>query len=377
MKTSELDTVLIKVASRCNINCNYCYVFNMGGDNWSRQEKLMTKDTIDAVCNSLSALTCYQKKPFSVVLHGGEPLLLGALKLSYLFHSLRNSLPDYYPISIQTNGILITNEILDICSDFKITVAVSIDGPKHVHDKSRITHKGTGTFEDVLRGIELLTSHSDSDFLNTGLLAVIDPTCDPREVYYFFKSLAPPSVDFLYKDGNHSKLPLGKSSLNSIEYGSWMVGLLDVYLNDPDPLPIRILDDMLKVILGGIVSKEGTGITDFGILIIDTDGTIMKNDTLKSTYNGADKFKRRVNIKDGRLIEFLNSEEFLEYREMQKPMCKKGHNCPVLNICGGGMILHRWKEQNEFNNPSVYCADQLHLIKNMRKSIAELYDAYA
>ena len=371
VNNSELDTVLIKVASRCNINCKYCYVYNMGDDNWSHMEKLMSKEIMEAVCDSLGQLAKTQKNYFSVVLHGGEPLLLGSSKLEYLLNRLRNTLSDNYPISIQTNGILITQKILDICSKYKTSVAVSLDGPRHIHDKFRVTHKSNGTFDNVLKGIYELKSHPNSAFLNAGLLAVIDPLSDPREVYFFFKELEAPSVDFLYRDGNHTNLPYSKSSFNSTEYGTWMVGLLNVYLNDPDPLPIRVLDDMLKVLLGGIVSKEGLGITDFGIIIIDTDGTIMKNDTLKSSYNGADKFITPLNIKEGNLIEFLTSVEFIEYREMQKPTNLKCINCPELNICGGGMILHRWRTENGYDNPSIFCTDQLYLIKNMRKILAE------
>jgi uncharacterized protein len=225
-------------------------------------------------------------------------------------------------------------------------------------------------------GITLLKTHPDAVFLNAGLLAVIDPASDPREVYSFFKELGAPSVDFLYKDGNHTRLPLGKTSLNSTEYGRWMVGLLDVYLTDPHPLPIRILDDMMKVFLGGMVSKEGLGVTNFGILIIDTDGTIMKNDTLKSSYPGADRFDQPVNIKDGDLIRFLQSAAFLEYRQLQRPTCQVCQNCPELNVCGGGMILHRWKNGRGFDNPSVYCADQLYLIREMRHTL-EKYLSHA
>ncbi len=349
----------------------------MGDDNWSHMEKLMSKDTIDAVCDSLSALVKHQKKYFSVVLHGGEPFLLGTFRLHYLLNKLREALPHNYPISIQSNGILITTEILDVCSTFQVSVAVSLDGPEEVHNKYRINHQGYGTYKDVLRGIEKLKSHADSAFLNAGLLAVIDPVSNPIEVYNFFKSLAPPSIDFLYKDGNHSRLPLNKSSINSTEYGNWMVGLLDVYMNDSNPLPIRVLDDMLKVLLGGIVSKEGLGITDFGIIIIDTDGTIMKNDTLKSSYNGADKFEKPLNIQGRDLLEFLSSVEFRKYREMQRPTHIKCLNCSELNICGGGMILHRWHKESDFNNPSVFCADQLHLIRNMRKKLAQFDLAHA
>jgi len=343
----------------------------MGDDNWSRLEKLMSTETMDAVCDALKTVIGYQNKCFSVVLHGGEPFLLGSLKLEYLLKNLRKAIPSAYPISIQTNGVLITREILDICSTFQVSVAVSIDGPEHVHNKHRVSHKGEGTFKDVLRGIEELKAHPDAAFLNAGLLAVIDPVSDPKEIYNFFKAIGAPSVDFLYKDGNHTNLPLHKSSLASTEYGSWMTGLLHTYLEDYNPLPIRVLDDMLKVLLGGIVTKEGLGITDFGIIIIDTDGTVMKNDTLKSSYNGADKFIKPLNIKDPNWIEFLHSKEFNAYREMQKPTNLQCVSCPELSVCGGGMILHRWSKENGFDNPSVYCADQLHLISHMRKKLAQ------
>jgi uncharacterized protein len=367
----SLDTILVKVASRCNINCTYCYVYNMGDDNWAHLEKFMSPETIDALCSSLASVVAAQKKYFSVVLHGGEPFLLGNKRLERLLDKLRAVLPEEYPVSIQTNGILISNEILDICSKFKVSVAVSIDGPEQVHNKYRITHNDSGTFDQVVKGIELLKTHPDCEFLYAGLLAVIDPLSDPYEVYYFFKSLNAPSVDFLYKDGNHTKLPLNKSSLHSIEYGGWMVKLLEIYLSDTNPMKVRVLDDMIKTLIGGIVTKEGMGITDFSIVIIDTDGTIMKNDTLKSAYNGADKFLNQLNINAYNLLEFLNSEEFTEYKKMQRPSNAKCLSCPELAICGGGMILHRWSNLSGFDNPSVYCEDQLHLIKNIRQTLSQ------
>lgn len=368
----QIDTVLIKVVSRCNINCSYCYVFNMGDDNWARLEKVMSEETIAAVCNALAQLRAYQSTPFSVVLHGGEPLLLGARRLAALLKSLRSCLPNEYPISIQSNGILVTNEILDICSAYHTSIAVSLDGPQDIHDKWRVTHHGRGSFDAVMRGIRLIQSHTDADFLNAGLLAVIDPSSDPKEVYCFFKEIEPPSVDFLYRDGNHSNLPYGKASFHSTEYGAWMTGLLDVYLADKDPLPIRILDDMLKVILGGTVSKEGIGLTDFAIAIVDTDGTLMKNDTLKSSFNGADKFSVPVNIKDDTFLKFINSPEFRLYLSMQKKVAISCKACSELAVCGGGMILHRWSEERAFDNTSVYCKDQLHLINNMRSKLTQL-----
>jgi len=39
--------------------------------------------------------------------------------------------------------------------------------------------------------------------------------------------------------------------------------------------------------------------------------------------------------------------------------------------------LNRWSNENRFDNPSVYCADQLHLIKAIRKTLAQYNLQYA
>src|SRR3546814_1305799 len=69
-----------------------------------------------------------------------------------------------------------------------------------------------------------------------------------------------------------------------------MCDLIDAYLADPTPPRIRVVDDMIKLLLGGAARKEGVGLSDYGIMVIDTDGTISKNDTLKSTTNAGDVF---------------------------------------------------------------------------------------
>jgi uncharacterized protein len=299
-------------------------------------------------------------------LHGGEPLLLGIAKLRRLIFSLRNALPYESALSIQTNGILLTQDILDLCSATRVTISVSIDGPRHIHDKYRVGHTSRGTFDQVMNGIELLRGHSDSNVLFTGLLAVIDPESDPEEIYTFFKELNPPSVDFIYRDGNHSRLPAGKRSLESSEYGRWLAKLLDVYLDDQSPIRIRILDDMIKLMLGGKGTKDGVGLTDYGVMIIDTDGSITKNDTLKSSYDGADRFEKEWSVHTHDLADVLGSQGFTEYHRMQRPSSKTCLSCPELRVCGGGMTLHRWRDDNRYDNPSVYCADQTLLINHIR-----------
>jgi uncharacterized protein len=361
-----LDTVLIKVASRCNINCSYCYVYNMGDNGWAEMPNQISRETARAVARALKELSRLQSKPFAVVLHGGEPLLLGPEKLRYVISLLRGVLPVECAVSLQTNGILISDEILKLCSETRTTISVSLDGPRHIHDRFRVGHTGKGTYDKVLAGLERLRLHPDSKFLFTGLLAVVDPESDPAEVYSFFKSFDPPSVDFIYRDGNLSRLPYGKKTPTSTEYGGWMARLLDIYLADSTPIRIRILDDLIKLMLGGTGTKDGVGLTDYGVLIIDTDGSITKNDTLKSSYDGADRFEQKWSVHTHTLGDVLASPEFGDYHRMQRPSSEICLSCPELRVCGGGMTLHRWRDDNGYDNPSIYCADQKLLINHVR-----------
>lgn len=368
----EIDTVLIKVASRCNINCAYCYVYNMGDRGWADMPNQISVETTEAVSKALCELTHIQTRTFAVVLHGGEPLLLGPKELDRVLSALRRAVPSEVSFGLQTNGILITEDILDVCSEHRTTISVSIDGPKHIHDRGRVGHDGQGTYDRVLGGINKLREHRNSAFLFSGLLAVIDPKSDPGEIYQFFKTLDPPGVDFLYRDGNHTRLPEGKESLRTTEYGQWLARLVDIYLFDQDPLPIRFIDDLIRLILGGKGTKDGAGLTDFGILVIDADGSITKNDTLKSSFNGADRFVQKWSVHHNNLQEILNSEEFAESHALQRPTSKTCLACPELRVCGGGMTLHRWRDVNEYDNASVYCADQLLVIKHLRNQVTAI-----
>ena len=369
----RLDTVLVKTASRCNIDCTYCYVYQGPDTTWRLRPKRMRRDVVEAVRERLIEQAGRQEAGFAIVLHGGEPLLLGFDKLAALLRGLRAHLsPDRHPISIQTNGTLLCENLLDLFADTRTSVSVSIDGPPEANDLARLDHRGGSTYAATMRGIQLLASHSESEFLFAGTLSVIQPTVSPRLVYEFLKTLSTPSMDFLLQDGNHDRLPPGKSSFNSTEYGQWLIGLLDLYLADPSPVPIRLVDDTIKLCLGGTSRKEGSGKDQHGILIIETDGEIRKNDTLRASFEGADRFAARWNVTTTPLSRVLSSHEYVTYVGMQVPTCGLCAECDLLAVCGGGMPLYRWSAERGYDNPSVYCHDHAAFIRHAVTRLQEL-----
>jgi uncharacterized protein len=365
----DIDTVLLKTASRCNLNCSYCYVYNMGDDGWQSQPKRMSRAVTEAVLEQLGLLSYSQDHPLSVVMHGGEPLLLGFDAMSRLVRGLRGQLRRDGGIHIQTNGVLLTNDFIDLFAEHDVGISISFDGPSH--DVNRLDRRGRGSRDRVLAAIDRLREHPAGERIFGGLLAVVDPFSEPAAVYRAMKATGAPNFDLLYRDGNHMTLPFGKASAKSSEYGAWMVALAKEYLADPDPPRIRILDDLMRLILGGQSQKEGVGVVEYGILVIDTDGTVTKNDTLKVAYAGGDRFDRPYNITERALPTFLAQEDLNDYYALSEPTAAECRVCPERNVCGAGMPAHRWSEENGYENPTVFCSDQKMLIGYLRRRLGQ------
>lgn len=365
-----IDTVLLKVASRCNLDCTYCYVYHMGDEAWRGQPKRMSDAVMELAAKRLGEIYREQSMPFSVVLHGGEPLLIGHDRLIRLCGALRAELPHPCGIHLQTNGVLLDDAVLDVLVAHDVGISISIDGPAEVHDRFRVDRAGRGSHRKVEEAISRVMARPDARPLFAGVLSVIDPTTDAAEVYAYLKSTGAPSLDFLVRDGNWDKLPFGKAGPESAEYGRWLTDLLHLYINDANPPRIRILDDLLRLLLGGAAQKEGVGSVDYGILIIEPDGRIDKNDTLKVAHPGADQFAKPWNLATHRLAEIVRSPEFDLYYRQQRPTAAECRACELLAVCGGGMVAHRWSEARSFDNPTIFCADQTYLIRAMQSVLA-------
>jgi len=109
-----------------------------------------------------------------IVIYGGEPtlnkeVLLDALKYIDALKE-RELLPKAVSVTLNTNGILLDEEILAQCKASGAVVAISIDGPKDVHDQMRVYASGKGTFDEVIRSHRLAQDKG----VKTGICVTID-----------------------------------------------------------------------------------------------------------------------------------------------------------------------------------------------------------
>src|SRR5579859_4216702 len=90
MTDLPFHTFLWKVVSRCNMDCTYCYVYNLGDDTWKAQPRLMSPETALRTAERIRQhLDRHGKSDASIIFHGGEPMMLGARRMAQLIEQIQ------------------------------------------------------------------------------------------------------------------------------------------------------------------------------------------------------------------------------------------------------------------------------------------------
>jgi uncharacterized protein len=91
-----------KIHSRCNLNCTYCYMYNLADRGWVDQPKMMSLETAEAAARRMrDHCLRHGRSRINIALHGGEPLLVGPEHLRAIIGILRRNLE---PVDIRAKG---------------------------------------------------------------------------------------------------------------------------------------------------------------------------------------------------------------------------------------------------------------------------------
>ena len=337
---------LVKLATRCNIGCTYCYWFR-DNEVYDRP-KVLTEEAEDHFLNRLKDhITTHKVPTFLLLFHGGEPLLFGKNRFNNLCNKVRSleaELGFELKLAVTTNGLLITNEWIDLFLHYKVSVTLSIDGPATIHDKVRIDFMGGGTHGKVVAALSNLRARG----IEPGVLAVCDPNSDAESVCrYFADKLALTEFDILVPDATHEDSPA--------PIHDYYIKLFDVWYDDylPRGVRIRYLETLLQGLLGveGHVESIGYGPnTTFTLL---TDGSLEPLDVLRTVGDG---FTRTlINVANNDLQDIQRDPLWKEVLRSSLALPVECETCPYNVVCGGGHIGTRWSKARRFDNPSVYC----------------------
>lgn len=355
-RDQPITQLLVKVATRCNIDCSYCYWFRDASV--YDKPKLMSADVMHRLMQRIEQhVARYALFDFPIILHGGEPLLWGVEN----FHRFAQGCKDItsrtgceIPVAVTTNGILINDEWLDCFEHRNISVAISIDGPAHIHDIHRHTFQGTGTHAAVERAARMLVSRD----IGVSALAVCQPAQPPEDYVAFFAACGIANYDIMIPDATVDEKPLS--------IAAFYKGLFDLWLAANREAPtanIRIISDMITALLGNNSPTEGVGHKPVELCTVMTDGTVEAHDVLRIAGDGSSA--TRFNIFEHAIDEVRNEPRWQAARDASINLCAKCRQCKFMNACGGGYLPHRYSRTNGYDNPSVYCDDLYAMFENM------------
>ena len=151
----------LKVVSRCNLDCSYCYVYHKADTTWRQRPKFMP-DAIFSAALERIVQHCREsgQDMARLTFHGGEPLLAGVKRFSWWCDEIRSRLAfvGRVELSVQTNGTKITRPWIRLFQDHRLDVGVSVDGAPETHDVFRVNRRGMGSSAAVAGGLEQLSS---------------------------------------------------------------------------------------------------------------------------------------------------------------------------------------------------------------------------
>lgn len=366
----KVNSFVVKVASRCNLNCSYCYMYNLGDETYLKQPKFMSIETIKAFSSRLQNYSSVSKiKIIHIIFHGGEPLLLNKRYYKQFIEIITETCKEVeFIFSMQTNGITLNSEWYKFLQEAQIRIGISFDGPKLYHDEFRLFHNGKGSYDNVSEAIRLGKEYS----LN-GILMVINPKIPVNDFYLELKNLEITKLNLLFPDGHFDCLPEGfdPDKFNDDDYtpyAKWLIDLFKLWKVDAKRPTIRLFETLIDILAGNSKrGDQGFGRTKNGVVVIETDGGVEVTDSLRASFEGITR--NGFNVHHNEIGDLFLTDIFQIYYHSHDFVNEQCLNCPIFDICGGGFLGNRFSNHNGFDNPTIYCKDMVSLITHLRNDL--------
>lgn len=341
-----LTTVVLNVNTGCNLSCTYCYKEDLAAP--SDGEKMQLQTATDAI-EMLLAQSPEQPR-YNVVFFGGEPLSnLPLIKQVVEFAEARvGGLGKQVDFSLTTNATLLNEKTIDYLDSHRFGIAVSIDGPKAVHDRNRITVGGKGTYETVARKVGLLLSRYRSRPVGARVTLTRGITDIVSIWDHLFNDLGFAEVGFApVTAGDLDHFNLGEQELVAVFESMKVLGerYVEAALQHRN-IGFSNLHQLLTDIHEGTKKALPCG-AGYSMVAIDKDGDV----NLCHRFTGSE-LPTFGSVSTG--LDVAGLGEFLSRRlDRSDTGC---NSCRIRNLCSGGCYHESYQRYNDPSHPVYhYC----------------------
>ncbi|PIT90274.1 MAG: hypothetical protein COU22_03120 [Candidatus Komeilibacteria bacterium CG10_big_fil_rev_8_21_14_0_10_41_13] len=330
LNCKRIGILYLMLYDGCNLACRYCFVENAMPDDYrfSLMDKSTAKAGIDLFAKAFMASHGITEP--QIIFYGGEPTVnLTVLEYSIDYINtlkLRGKLPGNTSITLNTNGTLINSEVVRILRKANnLNVAISLDGPAHIHDVCRPYHNQKGSFQDIMAGHKiLLSSGIEAGFCctisryNVGRLEEI--------AHWFVEELGCKSMGFNIMIENTEATNLrGETEVYATQAAQGIIQCFRFFRE------VGVYEDR--------VMRKVNAFVDGDVYIYDCGGCgqqlVVSADGLVGVCQGYCGTKKNF-IDLNASLDPLNNPLWDEWRNrspLSMPQCK---DCIALSVCGGG-----------------------------------------
>lgn len=363
--------IVYKIQETCNIDCTYCYMYNVGNTLFKSVPASSPIEVAENVAHFIcDAFEDWNPSKVSLILHGGEPMLMPPHQFSARMEMIESILAKRLTddarrrieYSIQTNGTLVTEAWITLLQRWKIHVGITVDGPQDVHDRRRIDKKGRGSYQATIRGLDLLQAAArEGRISKPGGLCVIDPEASGAATYnHLVDDLGFDNINFLFPFMNWTNY-----SEEEVEgAGRFLLEALDRWMKGRAvgrTVHVRVFTDALNAMhgfgRGERLERPGEPI-DLGhqVTIVESDGTIMPEESLRPTYE--ERFAD-LHVSSHRARDIVADPRFGALVRADITRSVECDGCVLIDACESGHALGRvgmrFAADGDFSRKSVYC----------------------
>lgn len=147
-RKTVVKALCLHVAHDCNLGCKYCFAEE--GEYHGRRA-IMSYEVGRKALDFLIA-NSGNRRNLEVDFFGGEPLMNWEVvkQLVAYGRSKEKEFNKNFRFTMTTNGMLMTDEVVDFLNKEMANVVLSIDGRKEINDKMRPTRNGKGSSYDII-----------------------------------------------------------------------------------------------------------------------------------------------------------------------------------------------------------------------------------
>ncbi len=243
-------TVMIKpVGALCNLDCTYCYYLPTKTI-YDGHEHKMSLGTLEEIFASVLPRF---GQDVTIAWQGGEPTLAGLdfFRKAFEFQEQYKKPGQSIHHALQTNGTLLDDDWCKFLRQHDFLIGLSVDGPPRLHDHYRLTNRGKGSSDQVLRGMQLLQKHG----VDYNILCVLNNhnVNYPEEIMGYLLNLGSrwlqfiPAIEWEKDPTDPSKNILAPYSPDPKAYGRFLCKAFDLWFEKyRKRVSVRIFDAVLN-----------------------------------------------------------------------------------------------------------------------------------